>query len=380
MSDTPEVDSYGLPWRAVKEPEWQAVLAATAATARSDSEDALLEDVCEAAIDAGGYLLAWYGRVVHNGKFRLHSVSASGPAVDYLDDFKVSWTDEFAPGSPGGMAVATNQPVFTPDVLTDPAFASWRDEAVRFGIRSLVSFPVIAGGELDGVLTIYSSEPRAFDATATAILRTLGQQVGIGIEKLRATARINDALEGTIRVLSRALEARDPYTAGHQSGVSALAEQIALRMNLQENAVQGIRLAALVHDIGKIGIPTELLMKPGHLRPAELALIQEHVTIGEELLSAIESPWPLSTIVAQHHERVDGTGYPLGLIGTDILLAARIIAVADVTEAMARDRPYKDGLGREATIAYLRSEQGRLFDTEVVDACVAVLDNDLFTL
>jgi putative nucleotidyltransferase with HDIG domain len=369
-----------LPWRDVKEPEWQAVLAVTAATARSDSEDALLHEVCKAAIDAGGYLLAWYGRVVHNGKFHLHSVAASGSAVDYLDDFKVTWTDEFAPGSPGGMAVAANQPVFTPDVLTDPAFASWRDEAVRFGIRSLASFPVMVTGELDGVLTIYSAEPNAFDATATAILRTLGQQVGVGIEKLRATAHINEALEGTIRVLSRALEARDPYTAGHQSGVSALAEQIALRLGLDEAAVQGIRLAALIHDIGKIGIPTELLMKPGHLRPAELALIQEHVAIGEEVLSSIESPWPLSTIVAQHHERIDGTGYPRGLFGPDILLAARIIGVADVTEAMGRARPYKEGMGRDSTIAYLRAERGRLFDADVVDACVTVLEDDLFTL
>jgi putative nucleotidyltransferase with HDIG domain len=369
-----------LPWRAIKEPEWRAVLAATAALARSDNEDRLLDEVCHAAVDAGGYLLAWYGRVVHNGVFRLHAAAATGPAVEYLDEFKVSWIDQESPGSPGGMAVATSQPVFTRDILTDPAFDEWRDRAVRFGIRSLVSFPVVVGGELDGVLTIYSGAPDVFDDTSTAILATLRDQVGMGIERLRAASRLTDALEGTIRVLSRALEARDPYTAGHQAAVSALAEQIAIRLGLDDMEVQGIRLAALVHDVGKIGVPTELLLKPGTLRPVEMALICEHVAIGEEVMSAVDFPWPVSAIIGQHHERFDGTGYPRGLRGEEILLAARIIAVADVAEAMGRSRPYKEGKGKQATIDYLLEQRGKLFDADVVNACVLVLRDVDFVL
>ena len=286
-----------LPWRGIKEPEWRAVLAAAAALNRSDNEDQLLSEVCEAAVDAGGFLLAWYGRVLHNGHFRLHSVAASGPAVDYLEEFRISWDDEVMPGSPGGMAVATSQPVFTRDVLTDPAFAAWKDRATTFGIRSLVSFPVFVHHELDGVFTIYAAEPDVFDDVATTILSTLSGQVGVGLEKLRAAARLSDALEGTIRVLTRALEARDPYTAGHQAAVSALAEQIAIALGLSDREVQGIRLAALVHDVGKIGVPTELLLKPGHLRPAEMALIREHVAIGEEVMSTVDFPWPIGS----HH-------------------------------------------------------------------------------
>ena len=242
------------------------------------------------------------------------------------------------------MAVATSQPVFTRDVLTDPAFAAWKDRATTFGIRSLVSFPVFVHDELDGVFTIYAAEPDVFDDMATTILSTLSGQVGVGLERLRAAARLSDALEGTIRVLTRALEARDPYTAGHQAAVSALAEQIAIALGLSDREVQGIRLAALVHDVGKIGVPTELLLKPGNLRPAEMALICEHVAIGEEVMSTVDFPWPIGTIIGQHHERVDGSGYPRGLKGDEILLATRIIGVADVAEAMGRAAP--TGRGR----------------------------------
>lgn len=367
-----------LPWRAIKEPEWRAVLASTAALARSDTEDVLLKEVCEAAVRAGGYLLAWYGRLVTNSVVRLHSIAASGPAIDYLEDFTVTWAGDETPHSPGGMAVDTRGPVFTRDIRTDPAFADWRERADTYGIRSLVSIPVFIDGDLDGVLTIYSDEPDVFDDTATAILWTLCQHVGFGMEKLRAASRINDALEGTIRVLTRALEARDPHTAGHQASVSALSEQIAIRLGMSNLDVQGIRLAALVHDIGKIGIPTELLLKPSQLRGAEMALVREHVLIGEEVLSTVDFPWPMSTIIGQHHERMDGSGYPRGLSGTDILMAARIIAVADVTEAMSRARPYREGYGREATIEHLQSSRGIGYDADAVDACVEILTNDLF--
>ncbi len=369
-----------LPWRAIKEPEWRAVLASTAALARSDTEDALLRDVCEAAVNAGGYLLASYGRVLTNGHLELVSVSAAGPEQGYLDEFTVSWGHGIVTNSPGGMAVDAGEPVFTDDVLTDERFAPWRDHAVQHGIRSLVSIPVFVRGTLDGVLSIYASEVGVFDTTATAILSTLCDHVGVGMEKLRSAARINDALEGTIRVLTRALEARDPYTAGHQAGVSALAEHMAIRLGLDDLDVQGIRLAALVHDVGKIGVPTELLLKPGPLRSTEMDLIRDHAAIGQEVLSAVDFPWPIAEIVGQHHERVDGSGYPRGLTGEETLLAAKIIAVADVAEAMGRRRPFKDGAGHQATLAYLQSERGRLFDASCVDACIATLGDGTFTL
>jgi putative nucleotidyltransferase with HDIG domain len=276
--------------------------------------------------------------------------------------------------------VDAGEPVFTANILTDERFAPWRDNAVRHGIGSMVSIPVFVGGALDGVLNIYAAGVGVFDATATAILSALGHQVGVGMEKLRAASRINDALEGTIRVLTRALEARDPYTAGHQAAVAALAEHIAIRLGLDDQEVQGVRLAALVHDIGKIGVPTELLTKPGRLRQTEMDLIRDHAAIGQEVLSDVDFPWPIAIIVGQHHERLDGSGYPAGLTGEQTLLAAKIIAVADVTEAMGRRRPYSDGVGREAAVEFLVAERGHLFDSACIDACIATLEDGTFTL
>ncbi|MBI4935025.1 MAG: HD domain-containing protein [Actinobacteria bacterium] len=380
MGHTPIVAAGTPAWRAIQEPEWRAVLAATAALASSENEDQLLADVCDAAVEAGGYLLAWYGRVHHNGEFRLHSIAASGPAVEYLDEFRVAWALDVAPGSPAGLAVATTAPVFTTDTLTDPLFAAWRAHSVQFAVRSLVSFPVLVNGEVDGVFTIYADAPDVFDETAVATLANLGDQIGVGLGRVRASARVNDALESTIRLLTRALEARDPYTAGHQAGVSALAEQIARHLDLNDFEVQEVRMAGLVHDVGKIGIPTELLTKPGVLRAAETALIQDHAAIGEEVLSTINFPWPLATIVGQHHERLDGSGYPRGLKGDEILLAARIIAVADVAEAMGRARPYRNRLDEQTTVEHLQANKYTLFDANVVDACVAVLADASFRL
>ena len=379
MSD-PTATERPLPWRAIKEPEWRAVLASNAALARTDTEDSLLIEICQSAVEAGGYLLAWYGREVVNGEVRILAIASAGTSQDYLDDLRLTWEKEAAGFSRAGLANDSYEPVFTNDVFADELFAPWRDRAREFGIRSLVSIPVCVSGEVDGFLTIYSSDADVFDSTATSILSTLCQHIGLGLEKLRVAARINDALEGTIRVLSRALEARDPYTAGHQSGVAALAEQIAVRLGLDDDDVQGIRLAALIHDIGKIGVPTELLVKPGKLRPAEMNLIREHAAIGEEVLSTIDFPWPIVDMVAQHHERCDGSGYPRGLHAADTLLGSRNISVADVTEAMSRQRPYRASLGLAATVEYLESGRGTLFDEAVVDVALTLIADGSFTL
>lgn len=379
MSD-PTTTEGVLPWRAIKEPEWRAVLASNAAMARTDTEEGLISEICESAVVAGGYMLAWYGRIQSNGHFRVDAIAAAGASQRYLDELRLTWGHNITPHGQAGVAVNSGTPVFTDDVLTDELFEPWREHATDFGIRSLVSIPVFVTGQIDGVLTIYSAEAHGFDGTAMSILATLGEHIGVGIAKNRAAMRINDALEGTIRVLTRALEARDPYTAGHQSGVAALAEQIALRIGLADQQVQGIRLAALIHDVGKIGVPTELLVKPGKLRAAEMNLIREHALIGEEVVSTIDFPWPIATMVGQHHERCDGSGYPRGLLAADTLLGSQIIAVADVTEAMSRQRPYRASKGLDATLEFLQANRGILFDADLVDVVVVLVEDGSFTL
>jgi PAS domain S-box-containing protein/putative nucleotidyltransferase with HDIG domain len=181
---------------------------------------------------------------------------------------------------------------------------------------------------------------------------------------------LKKAVGTTIQVLVSALESRDPYTAGHQLRVSHLACAIAEEMGIVKEKVDGIRLAGSIHDIGKISIPTEILAKPTKLSKLEFSLIKEHSQIGYEMLKHVESPWPLAQIVHQHHERIDGSGYPNKLSGNEIIIEARIMAVADVVEAMASHRPYRASLGIELALEEIKKNKGIIFDDVVVDACL----------
>ncbi len=182
--------------------------------------------------------------------------------------------------------------------------------------------------------------------------------------------RLKRAVNTTIQVLVSALEIRDPYTAGHQSRSANLACAIATEMGLPQNKIDGIRMAGVIHDIGKLSIPVEILSKPSKLTNLEFSLIKEHSQSGFEMLKDIESPWPLAKIVQQHHERMNGTGYPQNLRGEEILIEARILTVADVVEAMASHRPYRASLGVEAALEEIEKNKGILYDKNVVDACL----------
>ncbi len=184
---------------------------------------------------------------------------------------------------------------------------------------------------------------------------------------------LEKALEGTIHTVTMAVELRDPYTGGHQRRVSDLACKIAEIMGLDENRIHGVRLGAMIHDIGKIGIPAEILSKPSKLTPVEMQLIREHANMGYQILKDIQFPWPIAEIAHQHHERIDGSGYPNRLRGEEILLEARIVAVADVVESIASHRPYRPTLGLEAAIDEIRNYRGTSYDAKVVDACLEIL-------
>lgn len=193
-------------------------------------------------------------------------------------------------------------------------------------------------------------------------------------KKLQETLEsLKKAVETTIQVLVSALEVRDPYTAGHQSRVADLACAIAEEMGLPQEQIEGIKMAGIIHDIGKLSIPSEILAKPSKLTKLEYSLIKIHPQSGHEMLKNVPSPWPLAKMVQQHHERMDGSGYPNNLKGDAIMLEARILAVADVVEAIASHRPYRASLGIEAAIAELKKNRGVLYDETVVDACLKLL-------
>lgn len=207
-----------------------------------------------------------------------------------------------------------------------------------------------------------------------ATVRDITVRKNIDVQLHDYSDRINRALAGTIRTMSRTMELRDPYTAGHQNQVALIACAIAKELGWDEERITGLRMAGLIHDIGKIAIPSEILTKPSSLTEFEEKLVQLHPEHGYELLKDIEFPWPIADIVRQHHERMDGSGYPLGLIGDQILPEARILAVADTIDAMSTHRPYRAALGLPAAIDQIKAESGKQLDANVVSAAVKLFD------
>jgi len=190
-------------------------------------------------------------------------------------------------------------------------------------------------------------------------------------EKLKQTLdKLRRAIQTTIQVLVLAVETKDPYTAGHQRRMTNLSRAMATEMGLPPEQIEGIRMAGVVHDIGKISLPAEILSKPTKLTDIEYSLVQAHVQGSYDILKDVESPWPLSEIVYQHHERMDGSGYPRRLKGKEILIESRILAVADVVEAMASYRPYRPALGIDAALEEIATHKGTLYDPEAVETCL----------
>jgi PAS domain S-box-containing protein/putative nucleotidyltransferase with HDIG domain len=194
--------------------------------------------------------------------------------------------------------------------------------------------------------------------------KKLDKQLKDGLEKLKKT------FGALVEALNKLVEARDPYTGRHQRRVADLARAIAMEMELDSKSADGLSLAAMIHDVGKIAIPSEILNKPGPLTNCEWGLIKNHVRLGYDLLKDMEFPWPVAEIIYQHHERLDGSGYPRGLKEGEIRIEARILAVADVVEAMSSLRPYRESVGLEAALGEIEKNKGILFDPAVVEACL----------
>lgn len=198
-------------------------------------------------------------------------------------------------------------------------------------------------------------------------------------ELVESEKKLKSNLLDSISAIASIVEMRDPYTAGHQRRVADIAVAIGKELNLPDNQVEGIHLAGIVHDVGKIRVPAEILSKPGRLTVNEFNLIKEHPQTGYDILKSIDYPWTIAEIILQHHERLDGSGYPKGLKNTEILLEAQIIAVADVVESMMSHRPYRAGLGIDVALAEILLNRGSCFNADVVDACIRLFQEQGFS-
>ncbi len=333
--------------------------AVSAVLVRAKREDELLDQVCRVLVKHAGYEVAAIGFAPDGPAHELDIVAKCGDDRGYFAQRKLK-------GDAHGREAAPE---------------------AALGFKSMVSLPLREGERVYGELALLSFQPNVADEEEASLLRQAADDIAYGIaalrneirrteaeqEALRNLQRVTTAMESAIGAIALTVEKRDPYTAGHQRKVAELAAAIAKEMGLSSDRVYGLRLGATIHDIGKIYIPAEILNRPGKLSDHEFGLIKTHAQVGYDIIKHVDFPWPVARMVRHHHERMDGSGYPDGLKGEDIILEARILAVADVVEAITAHRPYRPALGIEAGIGELTKGRGTVFDAQAVDACVKVL-------
>lgn len=359
----------------------------------AQDETDLLDTICRTIVEAGGYRLAWVGFAEADEARTVHPVAQFGFEAGYLDGLRFSWQDDEYGNGPIGTAIRSGEPSIVRDIHTDPRFAPWRERAEQLGCAAMIALPLHNDGVTFGVLNICSSEPGAFAEEELALLQELAEDIAFGVRNQRMRReheqleeerqghreRLQNSLLQTIQAITLMVEKRDPFTAGHQRRSAHLAEAIARGLQLDPERVDGIRFGAMIHDIGYIYVPAEILNRPGPLSGFERNIVRTHPQVGYDIVKDIDFPWPVAQMILQHHERLDVSGYPEGLKGEAIMLEARILAVVDVIEAMLSHRPYRPALGMHDVLQELNQNRGIKYDEQVIDASLRLI-NEGYTL
>ena len=354
------------------------------ALVHASTEDELLDRMCRAAVLNGGYRLVWVG-LTQDGKPPLMHAAQYAADPGYIQPGGLIWEDQALDHSPVGLALGRGETQICQDIAAATQYTGWREQALLHGGAACLCLPLNSSYQVPlGVLVIYAAASGAFNQDEIALLTEMSEDLAFGLTTLRIRTerdlavaeqqhfldKLQRGLQDTVQAIAATVEVRDPYTAGHQRRVAELAAAIGGEMDLPHERIYAIHLAGIVHDLGKISIPAEILSKPGKLSKIEYELIQQHPQAGYEILKGIEFPWPIAEFVLQHHERMDGSGYPQSLKGEAIHLESRILAVADVVEAIASHRPYRPSLGIEAALEEIGKKRGVQFDADVVDAAL----------
>jgi PAS domain S-box-containing protein/putative nucleotidyltransferase with HDIG domain len=349
---------------------------------RATNVNKLLQDICQIIVNLGGYKFAWVGYVSNDKEKHVRPVTYAGYEHGYLDVIKISMSKKEP--DPVSQAILSGKPAIVKNLSTGSTRGPWQEEAVKRGYAALIALPLSENSRIFGSLNIFSGEPDVFDAEEVKLLKELADDLAYGITSLETRAqgkksaeelqrsykKLRKIFEQTVNALASAVGKRDPYTTDHQRRVTVLACTIAKEMGLTDEQINGLRLAGMLHDIGKLAVPSEILSKPTRLSDAEFTIIKTHPRVASDILKAIEFPWPIADIVLEHHERIDGSGYPQGLSGENILLEARILSVADVVEAISSHRPYRPAYSLEYTLEEISKNKGVIYDADVVDVCL----------
>jgi PAS domain S-box-containing protein len=351
---------------------------------KAGSDKDLYHFVCNQLKDMESFTAAWI--VLKSPNHDLVAAGWSGLDEETLNAYSARWDNSERGRGMLGTAVRENRPYVVNDLAADPRLSPWRALQQKAQARSAATFPLASEDEVIGGLMIYSGEINRFDAETVNLLADVARNIGIVVRslkldhKLKATLEsLKKTLDGTVEAISGLVEYRDPYTAGHERRVARLAKAIGESMSLPEKKLEGLRVAGYIHDLGKISIPAEILSKPGRLTAVEMQLVQQHAQTGYDILKHLEFPWPIAQTVLQHHERLDGSGYPYHLKGDAIILEARIVAVADVVEAISSHRPYRAALGLDFALSEIRKNRGALYDPQVADTCLSLFQNRAFS-
>jgi len=256
---------------------------------------------------------------------------------------------------------------------------SIEDLILKNNFSSSILLPLVNNGSILGLINIFSNHEDSFKEQENKILQKIAINLSNDIRGLKLEIQLKDtmkqlqrALYETIDAITLMSEIKDPYTSGHQKRVAIISSAIATELGLQKDMIDGIYVAGLLHDVGKISVPNDILAKPGKLNEGEFIIIKNHPVVSHSILKHIEFPWPIASIVNQHHERIDGSGYPHGIQGEKMSVGSRILSVADVVEAMTAHRPYRPALGLKKALSEIEKNKGILYDQEITEACVKV--------
>ncbi|MBN2072768.1 MAG: HD domain-containing protein [Actinobacteria bacterium] len=346
-------------------------------------DDSVLSRICTEILKIKPYKLVWIGLV--DDSINLEKINIKPIALKNLDQdsrllIELLISKEELNGEPLMNVLRLKKPKVIKFGYPGEPDSHLHKIIYRKDFQSLLIIPLHYNGRVLGSLNIFSEMQDSFQNDEIKILQKTADNL-IGSVN---TVKLKLELKGTLKQLQRVLyetidaitlmsEIKDPYTSGHQKRVALIASAIANELELPRDMIDGIYISGLLHDIGKISVPNDILSKPGKLNEGEFLIVKNHPIVSYDILKNIEFPWPIARIVKNHHERIDGSGYPDGLKDKDISICSKILAVADVVEAMTSHRPYRPALGMRKALKEIEENRNKLYDQKVVNACIKVL-------
>jgi|GEM_PF-636637 len=368
---------------------YQALSFTNQAIVYSKTEQELFDKICRIATDQGKFSYCWIATINPETQ-ALELQSVGGGNEEYIRDLKtlLSQQGKFLLDK----MLESSELIFNDIDDPEANLTVCKELARKYASKSFANFLLGDKTTAYGILTLCSDQKDFFDNEIQDLIREMVGDISFALNNfeeqrwhtnaeetlIKNQTIIAEMLIDTVAAIATTIEMRDPYTAGHQKRVAALACAIAHEIGIESEKIEGLRLASQIHDLGKIQIPAEILSKPSRLNEVEFLLIKVHPEAGYEIIKDINFPWPVANIIRQHHEKLDGSGYPHGLKGDDILLEARILTVADIVEAMASHRPYRAALGIDAALEEIQKERGIKLDSTVVDACISLFKENRF--